>query len=269
MATIHIPHAASPMRALFRIFVQPQLSSSAQRSPQWVQGRTRIPPKCEQYQSRAFTTSQWRCSKTRAPETRTQKWDNEITARVIQLVDPETGKLQVDPVTEEPTRVTRYDVLKDLDTKLYRLVQLSSDDDPEHWRVPICKIISKKSVYDAEQKRKAQQKEAKAVKSKEQSVKTLELNWAIDPNDLGHRLDKVKEFLAEGRKVEIILASKKRGRKATAQECRDVLDKIKGAVEDVKGAVEAKPFEGKIAGFGTVVLQGKASAATKEPAVAI
>jgi len=183
---------------------------------------------------------------------------------VIYLVDPETGKLEVDPKTEASKPVTRYDVMKNLDTKLYRLVQLSPDDDPEHWDKPICKIVSKKSVYESEQRKKAQQKEAKAIKSKEQSLKTLELNWAIDPNDLGHRLDKVKEFLAEGRKVEIVLASKKRGRKASAQECKDVLDKIKTAAGKVQGAVEAKPFEGKMAGFGTVVLQGKASVAAKE-----
>lgn len=282
MAAMHTSHATSPLRALYRVFVQPQLSQSTRTAPQWPQSQARVLQRSQQPRLRSFATTRRHNAKTRAPETRTQKWDNEITARTIYLVDPKTGKLEVDPEigdldretgeidpeTVEPKLFTRYDVMKNLDTKLYRLVQLSPDDDPNHRDRPICKIVSKKSAYEAEQRKKAQQKEAKAIKSKEQSLKTLELNWAIDPNDLGHRLDKVKEFLAEGRKVEIVLASKKRGRKASPQECKDVLDRIKSAVGDVKGAVEAKPFEGKMAGFGTVVLQGKAGAAAKEASTA-
>ena len=101
-------------------------------------------------------------------------------------------------------------------------------------------------------------KEAAKAKKKENldSVKTLELNWAIDANDLGHRLKKMEDFLSEGRKVEIVLARKKQGRKATVEECEDVLRRIKETVEAVKGAKETQALEGKLGGVATLSLEG-------------
>ena len=127
----------------------------------------------------------------------------------------------------------------------------------------MCKVVSKKEEYAAEKRRKEQQKEIKQAAAKERSVKTLELNWAIDGNDLAHRLEKVKTFLEEGRRVEVVLAAKKRGRKASKEECADVLAKIKTVAEGVKGAKEAKPMEGPVGGFATLVWQGKAGAAVQ------
>ena len=76
-------------------------------------------------------------------------------------------------------------------------------------------------------------------------------------NDLKHRLDKVKEFLAEGRKVEIVLARKrKRAKVPTPEQCQEVMDKIKEAVEEVKGAKFARPTEGTIGVLATVFLEG-------------
>ena len=112
-------------------------------------------------------------------------------------------------------------------------------------------------MYVQEQKKKAEAKSAKKISAMSSSVKTMELNWAIDGNDLGHRLDRMKEFLGEGRKVEVVLAAKKRGRKASTSECEDVLNRIKGAVDAVPGAKEAKPIDGKKGQFCTILLQGK------------
>lgn len=189
---------------------------------------------------------------------RTQKWNEEIKARIIQLVDPETERL------EEP--VTRYDVLKNLDLKTHRLVQLTPDDPGDRNAIPVCKIINKHESYQAEKRKKAAQKESKQIAAKERSIKTLELNWAIDGNDLGHRLDKMRSFLAEGRRVEVVLASKKRGRKATSAECEEVLRKIRGVADGVPGARESKAMDGKVGGVVTLTFQGRASVAPKEQA---
>lgn len=167
---------------------------------------------------------------------------------MIQLVNPETDAL------DEP--VTRHDILDTLDLKTHRLVQLTEDNP-----YPVCKIVSKKDEYAAEKRRKEQQREIKQAAAKERSVKTLELNWAIDGNDLAHRLEKVRTFLEEGRRVEIVLAAKKRGRKASKEECAEVLAKIRAVAEGVKGAKEAKAMEGAVGGFATLVWQGKAGAA--------
>jgi len=261
MASKHVSHTISPMKALYSIFVQPTLTTSR---PQLriltrnATARTATPPT-----RRAFTTTQpLHLSKkkpVRVAEVREHKWNEEITASIIQLVNPETNAL------DEPT--TRYDILNTLDLKTHRLVQLTED---RHQPYPVCKIVSKKEEYAAEKRRKDQQKEIKQAAAKERSVKTLELNWAIDGNDLAHRLEKVRAFLEEGRKVEIVLAAKKRGRKASKEECEEVLEKIRGVADGVTGAKEAKPMEGAVGGFATMVWQGKVGAAqAAKPAAAV
>ncbi|KAM0722566.1 hypothetical protein Q7P37_002007 [Cladosporium fusiforme] len=261
MASKHIQHTASPVKALYSIFVQPALTAPRNTTsrtvrPQWYNQYT--PRQTPSNQTRAFASSPTcfytnKYKKNLTPEVREQKWNEEITARVIQLVDPETKRLQ-DPVT-------RFDVLKGLDLKTHRLVQLTEPDTPgDRSFIPVCKIISKKESYEAGKQRKAQQKETKQAVAKMRSVKTLELNWAIDENDLGHRMDKVKGFLEEGRKVEIVLASKKRGRQATPAECQEVLDKIRSAAQSVPGVKEPQPFDGKMGGLATLVFQVKIAA---------
>ncbi|KAI7656511.1 hypothetical protein KC318_g12363, partial [Hortaea werneckii] len=185
------------------------------------------------------------------PEERTQRWDDEITAKVIYLIDPETNRREYEPRT-------RWDVMRGVDRKTHRLIQLSPDEPKNPDFVPVCKVQSKKEAYEQEKQRKQSQKENKAKSAKMSSVKTLELNWAIDLNDLGHRLEKVAEFLAEGRRVEIVLASKKQGRKASKQECEAVLKKIAECVDSVPKAKELKGLEGKLGGFASLVLQGGA-----------
>lgn len=251
MASQHISHASNPMKALYSIFVQPALTASRAPRPQLLSTRTTTAAAPASPHTRTFTTSQPLALSKKKParvaEVREHKWNEEITARVIKLVNPATNLL------DEP--VTRYDVLNSLDLKTHRLVQITKD------AVPVCKIVSKKEEYAADKRRKEQQKEIKQAAAKERSIKTLELNWAIDGNDLAHRLEKVRDFLEEGRKVEIVLAAKKRGRKASKEECEEVLAKIREVVEGVRGAKEPKPFEGVVGGFATMVFQGKAGAA--------
>ncbi|KYG45160.1 hypothetical protein M433DRAFT_34797, partial [Acidomyces richmondensis BFW] len=188
---------------------------------------------------------------------RRQKWDEEITARLIHLVDPITGKLS------EPRK--RVDVLRALDRRTQRLVQVSADDEPgnrggqhhqqQHVTAPVvCKIVDKRVQYQQERERKRQKKQEQAGTG---SGKTIELNWAIDPNDLGHRLERLAEFLGDGRRVEVVLAAKKKGRKATMGECEALVKRVMETMERVKGAKELKPLEGQLGGFATWVLQGK------------
>lgn len=228
------------VQALYRTFVLPSLSKTAHG--QFIPTTSRRHP-CH---ARAFSITATRLAKPREPEIRTQRWDEEITAKVIYLVDPETNKILTEPRA-------RFDILRSLNRNTHRLVQFES----EHDGIPVCKIVNKKEAYERERKQKQEAKERKKLEAAPKSLKTLELNWAMDPNDLGHRLDKVTEFLSEGRKVEIILASKKKGRKASAEECEVVLQKIRKTVDGVDGAKEAKNMEGKVGGFATLFFQGR------------
>jgi len=230
-------HTTCSMRALYRVFVQPALLA-----------RTRpIAQTLRPLNTRAFSLTPLRAAAgKRLPEKRKHLWNEEIPARRIQIVDPETDSLQ------PPVRLR--DVLAKLDKNLFRLVcvtQPPTGDWEEEW-IPVCKIEDKKAAYEAEKEKK----KVKQQKMAAEGTKTLELNWAIDANDLGHRMKRMQEFLGQGKKVEIILARKKGGRKATPDECEALLQKINEAAESVKGTKEIKKFEGKLAGTGNLTYEG-------------
>lgn len=123
----------------------------------------------------------------------------------------------------------------------------------EEW-VPVCKIENKAEATMRARELAAAQKEQKKIAPA--GVKVIELNWAIDGNDLGHRLKKLEEFLQGRRRVEIIIAPKKRGRKATKEECDALLKKVKDAVEKIQGAKELRPMEGKLGEVASLMLEG-------------
>ena len=250
---MHTKQLTGPAQALYRVFVLPTLSTPV-RIP-----RTPLPPQClqqPQIPQRPFSQTAIHPAKTRAPEQRTHKWNDEITSAVIYLVDPQTNDLS--PIQ------TRADVMSRTNLDTHRLVQVGTQPDP--WDpegsepIPICKVQDKKATYQAEKARKQNAKESKKASAAALTVKTLELNWAIDGNDLGHRLELLRGFLAQGRKVEVVLAAKKagKGRKASKEECEAVLTRIMEVVGEVPGAKEAKAMEGGLGGFCTLTLQGKA-----------
>jgi translation initiation factor IF-3 len=230
-------HTSCSMRALYRVFVLPALSTRTQPIIHTLAPLT----------TRAFSSTPLRAAAgKRLPEKRKHLWDEEIPARRIQLVDPETDSLQ------PPERLR--DVLSTLDRKGFRVVcvtQPPGGDWKEEW-IPVCKIEDKKAAYEAEKEKK----KIKQQKMAAEGTKTLELNWAIDANDLGHRMKRMQDFLAQGKKVEIILARKKGGRRATPDECEELLQKINEAAETVKGTKEIKKFEGKLAAMGNLMYEG-------------
>ena len=166
--------------------------------------------------------------------------DDEIKSWSVSLVN-EDGKL------EEPR--STQDILSTLDRKIQSLVVVAAG---EPGVPPICKIMDRKAMRDAE---KAQQKKARSTAV---TTKTIELNWAIDGNDLKHRLERIREFLGKGHRVEVLMAAKRKGRKATEEEGKKLLERIRGVIEEVEGARESKPMEGKMLGTATIHAEGKA-----------
>ncbi|KAF2212944.1 hypothetical protein CERZMDRAFT_96618 [Cercospora zeae-maydis SCOH1-5] len=244
----HFKHSSTTVHALYQVFVLPALSRPAYR-------QSFLPLQRHQPHSRSivspFSTSSRCLAKTRAAEERAQKWNEEITAQMVQIVDPETNRL-LEPMTP-------FDVLKNLDTKTHRLVQLVPDDPGNPDFIPACKIVNKKDMYESEKRAKEVAKEKKRVQKvvSGEGLKTLEINWAIDQkNDLMHRLERLKAFLAEGRRVDVICAAKKRGRKASIEECEAVVEKILAAVESVEGARVREEMTGKLGGFCQWTFQG-------------
>ncbi|CAJ2507890.1 Uu.00g090760.m01.CDS01 [Anthostomella pinea] len=116
----------------------------------------------------------------------------------------------------------------------------------------ICRIIDKVAAA-AEASAAAKTARRKAVNKKE-----LELNWAIAPNDLEHKLRRLREFLDKGMHVELMLARKRRGRPATAAESAEVLRRIREAVEEVPGAKEVRKMDGTVGGVVRMFFEGLA-----------
>ena len=244
-------HGISPFKALYDVLV-PQSFRQNRPIATRLPALTRpIPNYIQPVSRRQFSQSVAARNKTRPPEKRTQLWNDEIKTRYVKLVNDE-GKLN----EPEPLRP----LLASFDQKEWRLVCMEKtpegpDFDRRQW-VPVCKLVNRKEEYDKEKAKKSEKKATKKA-ADPTNIKTLELNWAIDVNnDLNHRLNKVKEFLEQGRKVEIVLAKKKRGRVATREECDEVLKRIHAAVEEVKGAKEAKPMEGKVGAVAMLLLEG-------------
>ena len=116
------------------------------------------------------------------------------------------------------------------------LVQVHKLDEEN---ITICTIMTTDELF---KRRRTNQGVAKQQKktAKQSMPKQIELNWAIGANDLGHKLTQMKSFIEEGRKVEVVLADRRRQRKATHEEGHEVLRSVRQALEEA-GASEAKP----------------------------
>lgn len=153
--------------------------------------------------------------------------DELISSFYVQIVNAEGA---LDP----PTRLR--DALASIDRPDNFLQQVS----PGAPGVPpVCKVISRREQYQAE---RARAKEAQARKRAE--PKQLEINWTIDPHDLGHRLKQMKTFLAKGRRVDIALFRKKGKRRPTGEDIKLVMDRVTAAIEEGDGT-QAKPMDGE------------------------
>jgi translation initiation factor IF-3 len=186
--------ALSTAAALHRVFIAPIEQSQLQFARRSVS--TTSAPRCPNRAPKLLFFQQQRCyASSPAVKSRLPR-DDEIKSWSVTLVG-EDGKLQ------EPRSTAA--ILESIDRKKDSLVVVVPG---EPGVPPICKIMNKQAMREAE---KAKAKSAKGVVTE----KTIELNWAIDGNDLSHRLVKMKGFLDKGNRVEIVMGAKKRGRKAT------------------------------------------------------
>lgn len=138
--------------------------------------------------------------------------------------------------------------LGDLVQKRMLLERLGKDEalvmvgEGEEGGPPICKIINRKEQAAAAREKK---KQARSNKDPSKTSKAIELNWAIERGDLGHRMDRLKEFLGKGYKVDILLQKKRKGKPVGLDEAQQLVDTVKQAVEDVGGR-EYKAMEGEL-----------------------
>ena len=120
--------------------------------------------------------------------------------------------------------------------------------------IPVVKLVTNDELRD-EARSKAK---LKTVKKTDDMVKQIELNWAITGNDLGYRLDWLRRFMSEGRRVEILIAPKRRARRATKEEIAALMQTVRQAIADVEeGAEEWKTMLGVPGAQVTLYVQPK------------
>lgn len=234
--------AFSTAVALHRVFIAPielvRPRESVQVTRRTISSISTSGPRCRAKAPRLLLPHQQKYYASSAAVKSRLPRDDEIKAWSISLVG-EDGKLQ-DP---RPT----LDVLDSIDRKRDSLVVVVPG---EPGVPPICKIMNKEAMRAAE---KAKLKGARGGVTE----KTIELNWAIDGNDLSHRLVKLKGFLGKGFRVEVVLGAKRKGRKATVEEAETLIQRVKEAVGEVEGAKESKPMDGKLLGVLMMQFEGK------------
>lgn len=251
-------HISSTSRALYRVFVLPNLRSTSNGIPiQFAPAfaPTYGPPSIPI--SSPASTQQVRHKTYQRKDTRRHALtdyftiDNAITAPRVNFVDEE-GKFHADIAT--------LDALRSFSKVTHHLVQVTPGQvdaegrhDPDH--PPVCRVVSKMDLR-AQHEKKVDIARKQHVGVTGPPQKNLELNWAIGGGDLKHRMNKLREFLEEGRRVEVLLGPKKRGRKATPEEAQGVMKAVLGAADECKGAKEVKR-EGAVGGVLTIVFEGK------------
>ncbi|KAI9799844.1 MAG: hypothetical protein M1833_003766 [Piccolia ochrophora] len=209
----------STAQALHRVFVTPV------RQPQYTSTSLFLPSRIQSciHPTPPFTL-QRRCI---SGKINRRKRDEEIGVKFVQVVNEDNF---LDPPELLGNALASFDRSKNF------LVQV---DTPEPPQPPICKVIEKRKLREWERAK------AKGPKGSGIVFKQLELNWAIDSNDLGHRLDRLQQFLEKGVRVEVLLATKRKGRQSTPEEAEALIKTIKKRVLEVPGAKETKPMEGQ------------------------
>ncbi|KAJ9139433.1 hypothetical protein NKR23_g7942 [Pleurostoma richardsiae] len=173
--------------------------------------------------------------------------DQEITHRYVHVAGAgEDGKLS-EPM---PTR----EVLQGLNLATHSLVVVALPAGDKGPRYPVCKVVDKKAATAA-----GAEKAKAAARRKGPATKELELNWAIAPHDLEHRLKQMRTFLGKGLRVQVLLLNKARKRRASDEEAREVLAKVKETAAEVAGTKEWKAPEGAIRGSMKLFLEGPQS----------
>jgi translation initiation factor IF-3 len=136
--------------------------------------------------------------------------NDSIPFKRVRLADPESGSLR--PLAPLKT------ILDSIDPRTHHVELVADAPDP------IVKIIDTK---EAREKYKEAKKRAQAA-ARAQVRKEIQVTWGVAAGDLAHKLEKVRQELVGGRKVDLIFASKK-GQVVPTKQAMDT--RLKGVLE--------------------------------------
>lgn len=96
-------------------------------------------------------------------------------------------------------------------------------------------------------------KDAKKLQSKKNSQKEFQFTWSISGGDLAHKLERVKDELRKGGRVDVVLAPKRRQKAPPPEEMRSRVQEIADSLEDVGKEWKEREIDRAIA---TIYLKG-------------
>ncbi|KAG6829740.1 hypothetical protein H0H87_010372 [Tephrocybe sp. NHM501043] len=176
-----------------------------------------------------------------------------IPHRLVRLVDPQTSKLTpLQPLSTILSSINRAS----------HYVELVADK-PE----PIVKIIDRylETTRAAEAAYRAREVARQNIQ------KEVQVSWSAAPADLTHKVDKVREELARGVRVDLVFSRKSGQPKITPQEMYERANEVLKGLEDVAREFkprEVRPSSGVLALFlestTTATAEGSSTAAVAD-----
>lgn len=174
-------------------------------------------------------------------EKRSQR-DEKIEHRFVRFVDPVTNRLT------EPTRLSN--ILLSIDRKK-NFVELVN---AEQGSIPIVKVMDKKEEFNREKKLKLRAREV-AMNNRQKEV---QLTWGSTSSDTAHKLERMRQELEKGLRVDLVFTPKKGQVLPKPGEMQVQIQEIVDMMADV--AKEWKPRE-KGRAVTAIFLQGTAPSA--------
>lgn len=170
--------------------------------------------------------------------------DEDITSNAVHVVRTE-HELEQNPNLESIQRnVQLRTLLNRIDRTnqhVYQVREASPDSpNPDNW-LPLVKIATKLDLRD---RLRAEEDSSKAQKRQLASNKEIAVSWNIDEGDLARYCDRLTNFLLEGRKVQVTLATKVGTKGAVPEEKRRaVLMAMRETATSARGTKEYRPPE--------------------------
>lgn len=159
-------------------------------------------------------------------------------------------------------QTTLFSLLNSIDRETQCVIQRNKPNPDDPADLPIVEVVTKQSLRKQLESRE-EAKAAQARSMRDSKPKQIELNWAISEHDLALKMKQMAGFVEKGKKVELMLAAKKRQRRATLEEANALVKQIKASVAEIEGA--RLNMEGRIGTQALIVVQkDKGPAKTKK-----
>ena len=114
--------------------------------------------------------------------------------------------------------------LQKMNRKQYFLVQVSEGEDGAP---PICKKVKKEVVFEQDRERFKPKKQDSTL------LKEIEMGWKLADGDLNHKMDMLRSFLENGKKVDVTLVARRKRDMLEPEVAKPFLDKVRQRVAEV------------------------------------